>query len=50
MALIPPVSAARSVSVRTRSLSAAVKIRRRGRSGNSGDVAAGAATTVGLRP
>jgi hypothetical protein len=50
MALIPPVSAARSVSARIRSLSAAVKIRRRGRSGSSGEAAAGAATIVGLRP
>ena len=50
IAPIPPVSAARSVAARMRSLSRAVKVRRRGRSDNSGDAEAGAATTVGLRP
>jgi hypothetical protein len=49
MALIPPVLAARSVSARIRSLSAAVKVRRCGRSSSSGELEAGAATTVGLR-
>ena len=48
MAAIPPVSAARSVSARMRSLSRAVNVRRRGRANNSGDAEAGAATTVGL--
>src|SRR5271165_4408020 len=50
MAPIPPVSAARSVSARMRSLSWTAKLRRRGRADNSGDAAAGAGTTVGLRP
>ena len=50
MAPIPPVAAARSDSARMRSLSCAVKVRRRGRSDNSGDAATGAGTTVGLRP
>jgi len=49
MAAMPPVSAARSVSARMRSLSWAVKIRRCGRAVSSGDAEAGAAT-VGLRP
>jgi len=49
MAAMPPVSAARSVSARMRSLSSAVKIRRCGRAVSSGDAEAGAAT-VGLRP
>src|SRR4051812_45796595 len=48
MAEIPPVSAARSVSAKIRSLSPAV--RRFGRSDSSGLAAAGAGTTVGLRP
>ncbi len=50
IAPIPPVSAARSISVRMRNLFWTVKVRRRGRSDNSGDAEAGAATTVGLRP
>src|SRR5271168_4039197 len=45
----PPVSAARSVSVRMRNLSWAVNVRRRGRLESSGDAADGAGTTVGLR-
>jgi len=48
MALIPPVSAARSVSARTRSLSAAVKLRRCGRAVSSGDAAVGAVTLRGF--
>ena len=47
---VPPTAAARSASARMRSLSFAVKLRRRGRADNSGDAAAGAGTTVGLRP
>src|SRR4051812_42655433 len=50
MAEIPPVSAARSVSARIRSFSPAVNVRRFGRSDSSGLAAAGAGTTVGLRP
>src|SRR5277367_6549747 len=50
MAPICPVSAARSVSARMRSLSWTVKVRRRGRPEISGDTAAGAGTIVGLRP
>src|SRR5688500_14539262 len=50
MAEIPPVSAARSVSPKIRSFSPAVNVRRLGRSDNSGLAAAGAGTTVGLRP
>src|SRR4051794_18885501 len=50
MADIPPVSAARSVSARIRSFSPAVNVRRFGRSESSGSAAAGAGTTVGLRP
>jgi hypothetical protein len=50
MAEMPPVSAARSVSPKIRSFSPAVNVRRFGRSDNSGETAAGAGTTVGLRP
>src|SRR6187549_1575292 len=50
MAEIPPVSAARSVSAKIRSFSPAVNVRRFGRSDSSGLAAAGAGTTVGLRP
>ena len=50
MAEMPPVSAARSVSAKIRSFSPAVNVRRFGRSDNSGEAAAGAGTTVGLRP
>src|SRR5690349_11588067 len=50
MAPMPPVPAARSVSSRMRRLSPAVNVRRVGRSDSSGLVAAGAGTTVGLRP
>src|SRR4051812_39079008 len=50
MADIPPVSAARSVSARIRNFSPTVNVRRFGRSDNSGEAAAGAGTTVGLRP
>ena len=50
IAPIPPTSAAPSVSARTRSFVCAVKVRRRGRSDISGPAAAGAGTTVGLRP
>src|SRR6187455_2565674 len=50
MAPMSPVPAARSVSSRMRSFSAAVNVRRLGRSDNSGLAAAGAGTTVGLRP
>src|SRR4051794_16499442 len=46
MAPMSPVPAARSVSSRMRSFSPAVN----GRSDNSGLAAAGAGTTVGLRP
>ncbi len=49
MAAIPPVSAARSVSAKMRSFIAAEKIRRFGRSDNSGEATAGAGTTVGRR-
>ena len=48
MAEIPPLSAARSVSAKIRSFSPAVNVRRW--SDSSGLVAAGAGTTVGLRP
>src|SRR3954447_22503857 len=48
MAPMSPVPAARSVSSRMRSFSPAVNVRRLGR--NSGLAAAGAGTTVGLRP
>jgi len=47
---MPPVPAARSVSSRMRRLSPTVNVRRVGRSDNSGLAAAGAGTTVGLRP
>src|SRR3954463_15774466 len=50
MAPMSPVPAARSVSSRMRSFSPAVNVRRLGRSDNSGLAAAGAGTTVGLRP
>src|SRR4051794_36407978 len=50
MAETPPVSAARSVSAKIRSFSPAVNVRRFGRSDSSGLAAAGAGTTVGLRP
>src|SRR4051794_1543243 len=50
MAPISPVPAARSVSSRMRNLSPAVNVRRLGRFDNSGLAAAGAGTTVGLRP
>src|SRR3954467_3583265 len=50
MAEIPPVSAARSVSAKIRSFSPAVNVRRFGRSDSSGLAAAGAGTTVALRP
>lgn len=50
IAAIPPVSAARSVSARIRSFSAAVKVRRFGRDENSGGTATGAATTPGFSP
>src|SRR5208337_3304475 len=46
----PGTPAARSISARMRNLSCAVNVRRRGRSKNSGDAAAGAGTIVGLRP
>src|SRR4051812_6969530 len=49
MALIPPVLAARSVSARIRSLSAAVKIRRCGRSSSSGELEAGGPPPPGPR-
>src|SRR5471030_790138 len=44
------VPATRSISARMRSLAWAVKLRRRGRSINSGDAATGPGTIVGLRP
>src|SRR3954468_12318187 len=47
MSLVP---AARSVSSRMRNFSPAVNVRRLGRFDNSGLAAAGAGTTVGLRP
>src|SRR4051812_11250118 len=50
MAPMSPVPVARSVSSRMRSFSAAVNVRRLGRSDNSGLAAAGPRTTVGLRP
>ena len=50
IAPIPPTSAAASVSARTRSFVCTVKVRRRGRSDNSGAAANGAGTAVGLRP
>src|ERR687889_673104 len=50
MAPMSPVPAARSVSSRMRNFSPAVNVRRLGRSDNSGLAAAGAGTTVGLRP
>src|SRR6185503_9685823 len=50
MAPMSPVPAARSVSSRMRRLSPTVNVRRVGRSDNSGLAAAGAGTTVGLRP
>src|SRR6187397_1469487 len=50
MAPMSPVPAARSVSSRMRNLSPAVNVRRLGRFDNSGLAAAGAGTTVGLRP
>lgn len=50
MAAIPPVSAARSVSARMPSFSAAVKVRRFGRDDSSGEAAAGVATTRGFSP
>src|ERR687898_1548580 len=50
MAPMSPVPAARSVSSRMRSFSPAVNVRRFGRSDSSGLAAAGAGTTVGLRP
>jgi len=49
LAVMPPELATRSVSSRIRSLSCAVRVRRVGRSDISGDVTAGAGTTVGLR-
>jgi hypothetical protein len=45
MAEMPPVSAARSVSARTRSLYFAVKLRRYGTAVNSAETTLGAATT-----
>ena len=45
-----PLPAARSASLRMASFSAAVNVRRRGRSEISGSAAVGAGTTVGLRP
>src|SRR4051794_6301711 len=50
MAPMSPVPAARSVSSRMRNFSPAVNVRRLGRFDNSGLAAAGAGTTVGLRP
>ena len=50
MAAIPPVSAARSVSSKIRSLAVAEKVRRWGRGESSGDAAGGGGTVVGLRP
>src|SRR6185369_10846778 len=50
MAPMSPVPAARSVSSRMRNLSPAVNVRRLGRFDNSELAAAGAGTTVGLRP
>src|SRR4051794_14855779 len=50
MGPLSPVPAARPVSSRMRSFSPAVNVRRLGRSDNSGLAAAGAGTTVGLRP
>src|ERR1700686_2740428 len=50
MAPIPPVPAARSTSAKMRSLSWAVKTRRRGRPVNSGDEETGPGTIVDLRP
>ena len=48
MAPMPPTAAARSASARMRSLSFAVKLRRRGRADNSGDAAAGAGRCIDL--
>src|SRR3954449_7866824 len=50
MAPMSPVPAARSVSSRMRSFSPAVNVRRLGRSDTSGLAAAGAGTTIDLRP
>src|SRR3954471_2298457 len=50
MAPMSPVPAARSVSSRMRTFPPAVNVRRLGRFDNSGLAAAGAGTTVGLRP
>src|SRR3954471_7549525 len=50
MAPMSPVPAARSVSSRMRNFSPAMNVRRLGRFDNSGLAAAGAGTTVGLRP
>src|SRR3954454_3891562 len=50
MAPMSPVPAARSVSSRMRNFSPAVNVRRLGRFDNSGLAAAGAGTTVALRP
>src|SRR3954470_3928101 len=49
MAAIPPVSAARSVSARMRSLAVAENVRRWGRGESSGDAADGAGTVAGFR-
>ncbi len=46
---ISPVCAARSVSARMRSLSCAIKLRRRERAVSSGDDGTGSGTVVGLR-
>jgi hypothetical protein len=50
MAAIPPVSAARSVSSRMRSLAVAENVRRCGRGESSGDAAGGGGTVLDLRP
>src|SRR3954467_14445513 len=50
MAPMSPVPAARAFSSRMRNFSPAVNVRRLGRFDNSGLAAAGAGTTVGLRP
>ena len=50
VAPISPLPVARSVSVGMRSFSSSENVRRLGRSDNFGFVAAGAVTTVGLRP